>query len=137
MTDHRKTIRVSERDIRPVRNLVKVALNTHVGMNLAYAMTLDEELRQATVLPPSRLPPDLVVLQSRIWATDRDSGQSMVVTLVMPHQTGASADRISILSPLGMALFGYEAGDFLDWGPVHRPIRIRLDRVRHTRQPKA
>jgi regulator of nucleoside diphosphate kinase len=133
MPNNRKTICVSERDIGLVRKLVSTALNTHSGVTLEYVRLLSSELINATVLPPSRLPPDVVTLHSRVWATDMENGQNMVVTLVMPHQAGDRADRISVLSPLGMALFGYEAGDRIDWGPAARPIRLRVDRVRRTR----
>jgi len=136
MPNNRKTICVSERDIGLVRRLVNAALHTHSGVTLEYVRVLSSELNQATVLPASRLPPDVVTLHSRVWATDMENGQSMAVTLVMPHQAGARADRISVLSPRGMALFGYEAGDRIDWGPVCRPIRVRVDRVRRTRSQR-
>lgn len=130
LSENRKTISVSKREVGPVRQLVATALKTYSGVTLDYARILNDELSQATILPPSRLPSDVVTLHSRVWVTDMENGQSTIVTLVMPHQTGAHAGRISILSPLGMAIFGYEADDCLDWGPDYRTICVRIDRVR-------
>jgi transcription elongation GreA/GreB family factor len=59
----------------------------------------------------------------------------MIVNLVMPEHADGTPDRLSVISPLGMALFGYAAGDRLDWGPHQRPIRLKVNRVRRIRRP--
>jgi len=133
MRDKPRTICVSDRDLAPMRALVTSALKTHGGVTLEYVRLLSEELRQATIMPASRLPRDVVSLNSRVWVTDLDSGQRTVLTLVMPDHAASTPDRISVISPLGMALFGYAAGDRLEWGPFQRPIRLKVDRVRRIR----
>lgn len=135
MRDTPRTICVSDRDLRRMRALVASALKTHGGVTLEYVRLLSEELRQATILPASRLPRDVVSLNSRVWVTDLNSGERTVVTLVMPDHAAGTPDRISVISPLGMALFGYAAGDRLEWGPFQRPIRLKVDRVRRIRCP--
>ena len=69
-------------------------------------------------------------LNSTVWAKDTENGQSLIVTLVLPDRAGSSPNRVSIISPLGMALYGYAAGDRLEWGPSHRRLRLKIDRVK-------
>lgn len=133
----RNTICVSDRDLRRMRDLMTSALNIYGGVTLEYARILRDELREARVFPASHMPSDVVALNSRVWATDIDSGAKMALTLVIPEHADASEDRISVISPLGMALFGYQAGDRLEWGPPHRLIRLTVDRVARMRDGAA
>ena len=137
MPIHHRAICVSNREIGRVRQLVDAALHIHGGVTREYTQLLSRELQQAIVLPPSRLSPDVVTLRAKVAVTDMESGRSMAVRLVLPDQAGSDADQISILSPLGMALFGYKAGDCIEWGPVHRLIRVRIDSVKSRRRPPA
>ncbi len=130
MAHDRRTICVSDRDIDRMKRLVHTALNIHSGVTLEYVRLLHDELCRATVMPPTHLPRDVVALNSTVWATNTDTGETMCVTLVTPDRAGKRANRVSVISPLGMALFGYAAGDRFEWGPWLRPIRLRIDRVR-------
>ncbi len=79
MQNNAMTIRVSERDIDHVRKLVAFAMSTHGGVTLEYARCLSSELHQAEVVPTSRLPRNVITLNSRVWITDLDSGGKMIV----------------------------------------------------------
>lgn len=124
-----KIICVSEPDMRLVRDAVDRALKSLAGITLEYARLLENELDQAEIVPASCLPKNVVALNSKVWVTDRDFNEKMVLTIVMPEKADGNGRRVSILSPLGMALFGYEAGDILDWGPLYRRIRLLINRV--------
>ena len=75
------------------------------------------------------LPGDVVGLGSTVEITDLDAGSRMRFTLVVPERATGNG-RVSVLSPLGMALFGYRMGDTIEWGPVSRLLRYRIDDVR-------
>ena len=125
-----RNIRVSERDIVPIRRLVSSALSAHGGITLEYIRCLSDELQRAEIVPVSCLPENVVALNSYIWVTDLDSDYKITGTIVAPEHVGRNNDYISVISPLGMAVFGYAGGDRLEWGPRQRPMRLQIDRVR-------
>jgi len=90
---------------------------------------LRAELDRARVLSDGGLPGDVVGLGSTVEITDLDAGSRMRFTLVVPERATGNG-RVSVLSPLGMALFGYRMGDTIEWGPVSRLLRYRIDDVR-------
>jgi regulator of nucleoside diphosphate kinase len=53
-----------------------------------------------------------------------DLGEDMRVTLVFPGQADIAEGKISILTPIGVALIGLSAGQSIDWtardGSIHR-----------------
>jgi len=127
----RKNICVSENDIGPVHRLVVSALKTHSGVTLEYVRRFAQELRQANIVPATLLPADVIALKSKVWISDMDSGGKQTLTLVLPNDAGRRAELISVMSPMGMALFGYSTGDRIEWGPLQRLIRLQIDSVCH------
>ena len=129
MSHNSNNICVSHGEARVMRKLLDEALAMYSGMTLEYARTLSDELRQARIFPATRLPDNVAALDSQVWLTDLDFNKKITVTLVAPENADGGATRISVLSPMGMALFGYAAGDRLAWGPTLRPIRLTIDQV--------
>ena len=115
-------------DCRRLLELISVELQERRGLTALFLRTLQDELRQARVLSEKKLPLDVVALGKRVQIEDLDVGRTMEVIPVMPIE----ADRgknLSVLSPLGMAIFGYRAGDRVDWGPIEHLIRFRIEHV--------
>jgi regulator of nucleoside diphosphate kinase len=46
---------------------------------------------------------------------ETQAGDTRTVTLVFPQDEDISSDRISILTPIGVALIGLSVGDSMDW----------------------
>jgi len=44
-----------------------------------------------------------------------ESGDEFCLTLVYPQDADSSAERISILAPVGSALLGLSAGEHIEW----------------------
>jgi regulator of nucleoside diphosphate kinase len=58
------------------------------------------------------------------------SGDRRVVTLVFPQNEDYAAGRISILTPVGVALIGLRAGDSMDWRrPDGAVQRLKVTRI--------
>lgn len=134
---HGEAISVSERDVGLLRRLVASALTMHAGPSLEYARVLADELCHAKIVPDARFPRNVVTLNSRVSVKDLDTGTHLTVTIVTPDQAAASRNRVSILSPLGMALFGYKAGRRVEWGTPQHPLRLLIRKVRPPRQSRA
>ncbi len=123
-----KSICVSDRDAARLKAVLDEGLPRYGETLRKYAYALRAELGRAHVVPERDLPPDVVGLDSVVRITDLDTRSDMTFRLALPEDADRS-DRVSVLSPLGMAVFGYRVGDRKDWGPVERLIRFRIDSV--------
>ena len=76
--------------------------------------TLSRELDRAKVLASRRVPASVIRMGSS--ATYRtDTGEERRVTLVFPAEADISAGKVSILTPIGIALLGLSPGQTMEW----------------------
>lgn len=89
----------------------------------AVAEELLAELERAKVVEDGRLGPDVVRMGSSLRFTS-DLGEDRNVTLVFPGEADIAEGKVSVLTPIGVALIGLSAGQSIDWtardGRVHR-----------------
>lgn len=85
-----------------------------------------EELDRATLLEPSRMPPGVVTMNSRVRFRNEATRQEYDIELVYPHEAQGDAGRLSILTPAGAALLGLAAGDEIDWPMAGSVVRLSL-----------
>lgn len=79
------------------------------------AYPLVNKLTSAKLVPPARLPADVVTIGSRLSYRDELTGRSQQVTLAWPEHADISRGIVSILTPVGVALLGLSAGDRFRW----------------------
>ena len=109
---------------------------------LANHPDLEAELGAADIVGSDAIAPDVVTMNSRVLYLDESTGERREVTLVFPHESDASARRVSILAPVGMALLGLSAGQSIVWpfpdGTSHdlRVLRVVYQPESHA-EPKA
>lgn len=75
---------------------------------------LREELKRVEIRAYSKMPADVVRLNSRVtirtpWNVERS------YQVVTPMYSDLKNNKISILAPMGLALFGYAKGDKINW----------------------
>lgn len=75
---------------------------------------LQTELDRAEVVPPEDVSPDVVTMNSKVRFA-LESGEEFCLTLVYPKDMDGSAERISILAPVGSALLGLSVGERIEW----------------------
>lgn len=71
---------------------------------------LADLLMEARLVPGERLPDGCIALRSTVTYEEQPSGKRRTVTLVLPQEADASKSRISVLSPIGLALIGRKPG---------------------------
>jgi regulator of nucleoside diphosphate kinase len=99
--------------------------------NPVVAAMLLEEIERAQLHEPATLPGEAVTLGSSVDFVDEKTGQLRTVELVLPATANIALGRISILTPMGAALFGLMAGQSIDWPNLDgHSRRIRILRVR-------
>lgn len=91
--------------------------------NPAVADQLFAELDRARTMDDSKLAADVVRMGSRLRFTS-DVGEDRTVTLVFPGEADIAEGKVSVLTPIGVALIGLAAGQSIDWtardGRIHR-----------------
>jgi len=72
---------------------------------------LDYKLGTADIIEPDDLPKDRAVFGCGVVLENVDTGESVEYQLVGPDESNIEEGRISIQSPLGLAIIGSEVGD--------------------------
>lgn len=76
---------------------------------------LMNEIERADVLPPAKLPNDVVTIGARVEFQVHGEHGIQTVYLVFPEDADISARRVSVLTPLGAALIGLRTGHDMYW----------------------
>ena len=79
------------------------------------AYPLVNKLTSAKLVPPARLPADVVTIGSQLSYRDELTGRTQQVVLAWPEDADISRGIVSILTPVGVALLGLSAGDRFRW----------------------
>ena len=74
-----------------------------------------EEIARAKVQSAARIPRDVVTMNAQVEFVDEASGATRVVRLVYPRHADITANRISILTPVGAGLIGLREGQSIVW----------------------
>lgn len=93
---------------------------------------LRAELSRAIVLDADEVPDEAIGLNSRVEIEDLESGEREAYTLTLPAQADFDQGRLSVLTPIGAGLLGYEEGDEIEWptpGGLRRIRVLQVDRV--------
>lgn len=107
-----------------------LALQSEDRYPVVAAMLL-EEIERAELHQPETLPDTAVTLGSEVDFIDENSSQMRTVELVMPALANIARGRISILTPMGAALYGLTQGQSIKWPDLDgHERRIRIVRVR-------
>lgn len=75
---------------------------------------LTNELKNAQIVNESDMPKDVIRFNSKIMVYS-ENGWERYIQLVIPQDKDSKQDKISILTPMGAALFGYSEGDTIEW----------------------
>ncbi|WP_147115357.1 nucleoside diphosphate kinase regulator [Tateyamaria sp. syn59] len=73
------------------------------------------EIGRARIVPAGKLPPNVVAIGRAVTYRDETTNQEKTVTPVFPEDADISRGRISILTPIGIALIGLAEGASLHW----------------------
>ena len=83
--------------------------------NPVLADRLLEELGRARVVAAEKMPTSVVAIGSRVTYRDETTGQVKSVTLVYPEAADISRQRVSVMTPIGVALLGLAEGAAFYW----------------------
>lgn len=126
----RPAITVTSDDHQMLSRIAAGATNTLPEL----AAELVHELDRARILPEGRSSPDHVRIGSEVVFRDESTGKDSVVTLVWPQDADIAAGRVSVMTPIGVALIGMAAEKSIDW--TTRSGEVRRLTVLEVREPE-
>ncbi len=96
---------------------------------------LSEELRRAQRVESKKMEADYVTMNSEVEILDPDTKRTMVLKLVYPQDSDFKKGRISILSPLGIALLGYKVNSTISFEVPKGTKKMKITKIIY--QPEA
>lgn len=123
MTPHMPDTNLNPQPPRAPRIVINAADLAHIEAlaegalqrSPALADRLLEELSRATVVESASMPANVVSIGSRVTYRDESTGQEKSVTLVYPENADIMQQRISVMTPIGVALLGLAEGAGFFW----------------------
>ncbi|MFD2738701.1 nucleoside diphosphate kinase regulator [Sulfitobacter aestuarii] len=83
--------------------------------NPALADRLLEEIGRARVVASAKMPDNVVSIGSSVTYRDETTGLEKSVTLVYPENADIARQRVSVMTPIGVALLGLTEGAAFYW----------------------
>lgn len=106
--------------------IASLALRAEHQHPVVAAMLL-EEIERAELHDADEMPEGHIRLNSSVTFKDEGSGRMRAVKLVLPAHANIAEGRISIMTPMGAALYGLSEGACINWPDLdgnERPIRV-------------
>lgn len=129
----RPPIIVTETELRRLTRLAEAALPHAPDV----AEELLNEMDRAEIINDSALPAGVVGINSTVTYRT-DANETRRVRLVMPLEADIAKDKISILTPIGVALIGLSQGQTMGWKSRDgRKHSLKVLRVENGQAPAA
>lgn len=84
-------------------------------LNPELADRLLDELARASIIASEKMPANVVTIGSTVTYRDDGNGQEKTATLVYPENADISLLRVSVMTPIGVALLGLAEGASFHW----------------------
>lgn len=107
----RPRIVISADDLAHFEALVDGAMRR----NPALADRLLDEIGRARIVAPAKMPANVIAIGSTATYQDETAGQARTVTLVFPEDADITRQRVSVMTPIGVALLGLAEGAAFHW----------------------
>lgn len=130
-----RTIYITELDLERLTRLIENAMDSDDQGDREYLQKLQEELDYGKIVPSTRIPKDVITMNSRARLVDQDTKAVQEFTLVFPEDADVAKGKISILAPIGTAMLGYRVGDVFEWDVPAGRRRLKVEEI--TYQPEA
>jgi regulator of nucleoside diphosphate kinase len=107
----------------------------HDALESAAAAALADLLVEARLVPHEELPFDRVAMNSKVTYREEPGGARRSLILVHPIDADPARGRISVLSPIGLALLGRDEGSVVTVEfPGAKVLAVRILEVARNRE---
>ena len=98
-----------------VYSLLKDHIRTNNKLSIRNKAQLEQELKNARILPAKTIPEDVVGINTSVQIRDIETSEVLNFELVAPSEAKIKNNKVSVLSAIGLALIGYEVGEEVSW----------------------
>jgi len=108
------SIVLEKKEFVTIKQLLNLSESYKETVRKQSVLRLHEELKNAIVLDEEELPEDVIRFNSYVVVATKDGWQNEF-QLVTPTESNFSNKKVSVLTPMGLAIIGYAKGDVIDW----------------------
>ncbi|ALO15983.1 Regulator of nucleoside diphosphate kinase [Salinivirga cyanobacteriivorans] len=129
-----KNIKITELDYARLKKAIlhareKYEADVNNLDNLAF------EIRRAEKLDSKKIPPNVITMNSKVKLLNKKSKKETTIKIVYPKEANFKNGSVSILSPLGIALLGNEAGKEVSFNAPSGNIQMIIQEIEY--QPES
>lgn len=128
-----KTMFITVNDYERITELME--FDVLKNKNSEIADRLLKELKVAKRFPQDRISGNIVTMNSRVLLKELTSGRETEITITYPRDADNREKRVSVLSPIGVALLGCREGDITSWRVPGGTGHFKVEKVLY--QPEA
>lgn len=123
-----KYLQVEHKELTLLKRLLGSGQVRHDSVYAASVAKLCDELRSAVIHDNTEMPVDVVRINSLVTIRMPDKKEKSI-QLVLPDKSNILQSRISLLAPMGLALYGYAQGDDVLWEFPSGTNKIKIIKV--------
>lgn len=117
---------ISKSDYFTLKNYV---MNCPPNLKTVELGQLMEELERAEIVEDEQMDAEIIQINSKFEIEEIASKKKMQFTLTLPHHANLKEKKLSIFTPLGVALIGFKKGMEIQWKLPGGVKQIRINKV--------
>ncbi|SFB53139.1 GreA/GreB family elongation factor [Algoriphagus aquimarinus] len=117
---------LTKSDYNTIKDLI---VNTPSHLITKEISLLAREIEKAKLVPDAKIESHIIRLNSHFEVQDVASGQLLKFQLTLPKFGNIAEKRLSILSPLGVAMIGFQEGMEIEWALPGGLKKLKILRV--------
>ncbi|HEY0769520.1 MAG TPA: GreA/GreB family elongation factor [Sphingobacteriaceae bacterium] len=114
---------------RGIYQLVKTHIKQNNRLSESNKNQLETELKSAKVVNGKSFPDEIVGVNRSVTVRDMETDQEFKFDLVDPAKAKMKNNKLSVLSPIGLALVGYGVGSEVQWEMADGTKKYRIEEV--------
>ena len=124
---------VTVNDYQRITGLIEFAALQNKNREIADRLL--KELKYAKTFPQDKISENIVTMNSRARLREIASGRVTEITITYPQDADSREQKVSVFSPIGVALLGCREGDITSWRVPGGIGRFKVEKVLY--QPEA
>ena len=91
---------------------------------------LDDVLEHAVIVDARDVAANVVTMNSQVTLVNERDGETLIYTVVYPHDANVDAGRLNVFSPAGLALLGAKRGNTVNFTTPGGAVEtLRIERI--------
>jgi len=122
---------IKESDYNTINNIINELTPLQKTKEVSQLM---REIELAKKVPDEKIPNGIIQLNSYFEVELGKPSQTIKMKIVIPKNADLGQNKISLFSPLSVALIGFKEGDLVDWVLPGGPRKIKILKVKNQPQ---